>query len=264
MATYRHIAVTRSHNDRIAHITLCRPQVHNAFNVQVIEDLSTAFSALRPDEKLHGVVITGEGPSFSAGGDITMMKDYATYSEEQNLNDALRLADLFNAIDTFPTPVVARINGTAMGGGVGLVAVCDIAVAAESARFAFSEVKLGIAPATIAPYVIRKIGITNARALFVTGERFSARRAYDIGLVHTIVPLEQLDDALQKVLDELLSGSPQAIRACKKMAMSVGQMDYEHARRYTAETVARLRVSDDGQEGLRAFLEKRKPRWVLS
>jgi methylglutaconyl-CoA hydratase len=156
---------------------------------------------------------------------------------------------------------VARIHGTAMGGGVGLVAVCDIAIAATHARFAFSEVKLGIAPAVISPYVLRKIGISHARALFTTGERFSAQRAYEIGLVHTIGPIEQLDETVEQTIQELLSSAPQAIRACKKLALQVGRMESTEALFYTAETIARLRTSAEGQEGLHAFLEKRQPSW---
>lgn len=256
------IRVERVLGDRIATITLNRPQVHNAMNVRMIEELNACFADLRADERLHGVLLTGEGASFSAGGDIGMMKDYATFTHEQNLADAYRLFDLFSSINIFPTPVIARVNGAAMGGGVGLVSVCDIAIAAESARFAFSEAKLGLAPSTIAPFVVRKIGEANARALFVTGERFSAHRAYDIGLLNVVVPPEQLDEAVQKTLGELVTSSPHAVRACKAMALSIGHMGYEEARDYTAETVARLRVSDEGQEGLRAFLEKRKPAWA--
>jgi methylglutaconyl-CoA hydratase len=260
--TYTHISVERSHQDKIATVTLRRPEVHNAFNDRVIVDLLNAFTELSTDTKLHGVVLTGEGPSFSAGADVNMMKAAATFTQQDNLNDALRLADLLYTINTFPCPIVARVNGTALGGGLGLIAVCDIAVAAENARFAFSEVKLGIAPAVISPFVIRKIGESNARALFVTGERFNAARALSIGLVHFVVPLEQLDEAVQRVLGELISSAPQAIRECKKLALAVGQMAYEQGRIYTAETIARLRVGEEGQEGLRAFLEKRKPSWI--
>jgi methylglutaconyl-CoA hydratase len=190
------------------------------------------------------------------------MKEAAAFTQEQNLTDALQLADLFDTIDSFPCPVVARVNGTAMGGGAGLISVCDIVIAAESARLAFSEVKLGIAPAVISPYVVRKIGETHARVLFVTGERFSAARGRDIGLVHTVVPLEELDAAVEKTLSELLSSGPQALRACKALALNVGHMNHDSARRYTAEIIATLRVSAEGQEGLRAFLEKRKPNWT--
>ncbi|HZR39754.1 MAG TPA: enoyl-CoA hydratase-related protein [Ktedonobacteraceae bacterium] len=264
MPIYTHISVEYGFEGKIATVTLRRPEVHNAFNAQVIQDLLTAFRELSTDERLHGVMLTGEGPSFSAGADISMMRESTTFSEEQNLADALLLADLLETINTLPCPVIARVNGAAMGGGLGLVAVCDIAIAAESARFAFSEVKLGIAPAVISPYVIRKIGETNARMLFVTGERFSAARAQAIGLIHSAVPLELLDDAVQKALNELVSSAPKAIRVCKTLALTVGQMSADDARRYTAETIARLRISEEGQEGLSAFLEKRKPRWTRS
>lgn len=262
MPTYTHITVERSHQDRVATVTMRRAEVHNAFNTQLIADLQAAFVELSTDMRLHAVVLTGEGASFSAGADIHMMKAYATYSAEQNLADALRLADLFDTINTCPCPVIGRVNGTAMGGGLGLVSVCDIVIAAENARLAFSEVKLGIAPAVISPYVIHKIGETHARVLFVTGERFSAARGREIGLVHVVAPLEELDAAVEKTLNELLSSGPQAIRACKALARNVGQMDHDAARRYTAEMIVALRVSEEGQEGLRAFLEKRKPKWV--
>ena len=262
--SYTFISVEHSHQGRIATVILRRPEVHNAFNGQIIEELIAAFTELGSNEQLHGVILTGDGPSFSAGADLNMMKSASAFTEEQNLNDALRLADLLSTINTLPCPVVGRINGTAMGGGIGLVSVCDIVIAAESARFAFSEVKLGIAPAVISPFVLHKIGMSNARVLFVTGERFSAARAHEIGLVHAVVPIEHLDDAVQKAVHELLSSAPQALRACKKLALTVGQMDYETARNYTASTIARLRVSDEGQEGLRSFLEKRKPGWVVS
>jgi len=262
MTTYTHISVERSLQDKIATVTMRRPEVHNALNAQLIADLHTAFTDLSTDERLHAVVLTGEGRSFSAGADIKMMAESAALDEEQNVQDALRLADTFDSINNFPCPVVARVNGTAMGGGLGLVSVCDIVLAAESARFAFSEVRLGIAPAVISPYVIRKIGETNARVLFVTGERFSPTRAREVGLVHSVVPLEALDDAVSKALNELLQGGPRAIRACKALALQVGHMDRDTARQFTAKTIAELRVSEEGQEGLRSFLEGRKPGWI--
>ena len=260
---YSHISVDYSHQGNIATITLRRPEVHNAFNAQLITELITAFTELSEDEQLHAVILTGEGRSFSAGADLRDMQAAVHFSEEENMNDALRLADLLYTINTFPCAVVGRINGTAIGGGVGLVSVCDIVIAAESARFAFSEAKLGIAPAVISPYVVHKIGESHARVLFLTGERFSATRAREIGLVHAVVPLENLDEAVQKAVSELLTSGPQAIRACKTLALNVGSMDYQTARRYTAETIARLRVGTQGQEGLRAFLEKRTPNWIV-
>ena len=259
--TYAHISLDYSFQKRIATLTMRRPEVHNAFNKRMIQELLTAFTDLSADEQLHAVVLTGEGRSFSAGADIKMMQETATFTEEQNLNDALQLADLMYTINAFPCPVVARVNGTALGGGVGLIATSDIAIAVDNARFAFSEVKLGIAPAVISPYVLRKIGETHARGLFVTGERFSAERAQRIGLVHSVVPPEYLDDVVEKALNELLHGAPQAIRACKTLALNVGQMTYEQARHYTAQTIAHLRIGEEGQEGLHAFLEKRDPSW---
>src|SRR5260370_2553155 len=227
MATYTHITVERSHADRIATITMRRPEVHNAFNAQLVQDLQAAFTELRSDTRLHAVILTGEGPSFSAGADLNMMKASATFTQEQNLDDALHLAYLFDTINSFPCPVVARVNGTAMGGGLGLLAVCDIVIAVEGARLAFSEVKLGIAPAVISPYVVRKIGETHARGFFLTCERFSATRAQQIGLVHIITTTEELDATVEKTEREFLSGGPQAIRACKAFALNVGHMHRE-------------------------------------
>jgi len=258
MPTYTHISVERSHQDKIAIITMRRPEVHNAFNKQLILDLISAFTDLATDAQLHGAVLTGEGQSFSAGADLKMMQESAVYTHEQNLEDALHLAELFEIINNFPCPVVARVNGTAMGGGLGLIAVCDIVIAVEGARLAFSEVKLGIAPAVISPYVVRKIGETHARVLFVTGERFTSTHAKNIGLVHIVTKPEDLDAAVNKTVSELLSGGPHAIRASKALALKVGQMDRDSARNYTAETIATLRVSSEAQERLRAFLEKRQ------
>jgi methylglutaconyl-CoA hydratase len=258
------ISVKYGYQDRIATVTLRRPEVHNAFNTQMIQELTEAFTTLGADERLHAVVLTGEGASFCAGADVSMMREAANYSEEQNVEDALRMADMLYTINSFPCPVLARVNGVALGGGVGLVSVCDIVIAAENARFAFSEVKLGIAPAVISPFAMRKIGESAARALFVTGERFSAERAQRLGLVQAVVPREHLDDAVEKALNELLTSAPQAIRVCKALAMTVGQMSYEQARHYTAATIARLRAGQEGQEGLRAFLEKRTPAWIAA
>src|SRR5436305_3036748 len=257
MPTYTHITIERSHQDKVATITMRRPKVHNAFNKQLILDLITAFTELVTDTQLHAVVLTGEGSSFSAGADLNMMRESAVFTHEQNMDDALRLADLFDTINNFPCPVVARVNGTAMGGGLGLIAVCDIVIAVESARLAFSEVKLGIAPAVISPYVVRKIGETHARVLFVTGERFTSTHAQQIGLVHIVTKPEDLNATVSKTVSELLSGGPQAIRACKALALNVGHMDHDLARTSTAETIARLRVSAEAQERLRAFLERR-------
>jgi methylglutaconyl-CoA hydratase len=262
MPQYEHISVEHSHEGKIATITMRRPEARNAFNAQLVQDLTNAFAELRPDTRLHAAVLTGDGPAFSAGADLNMMRASAAFTEEQNLNDALTMAGLFGAINTFPCPVVARVNGAAMGGGLGMVAVCDIVVAVETAQLAFSEVRLGIAPAVISPYVVRKIGEAQARMLFVTGEVFSAAYAREIGLVHIVTSPGDLDTAVEKKVNELLRAAPLAIRACKALALNVGRMDADEARRYTAGMIARLRVSEEGQEGLRAFLEKRKPDWI--
>ncbi len=262
MSTYETVQIEHSHNGRIATITMNRPEVHNALNSQLLYDLKAAFAELAQDEQLSGVILTGAGKSFSAGADLPMMQAAVQATEERNKWEAGQLAMVFDAIDLFPAPVVARVNGAAMGGGLGLLAVCDIVVAAESARLAFSEVKLGIAPAVISPYVLRKIGSSWARRLFVTGERFTPILAREIGLVHAVAPLEELDAAVAGIVRELLSGGPNALRACKMLARDVGDLDQEAARAITTETIARLRVSAEGQEGLKAFLEKRKPAWV--
>ncbi|GHO42661.1 enoyl-CoA hydratase-related protein [Ktedonospora formicarum] len=262
MTDYQHLTITYTHQERVAVVTLRRPEVRNAFNTQTMQELVNAFQVLGANMHLHAVVLTGEGTVFCAGADVNMMQQSVSYTKEQNLEEALYLSDLMHTINTLPCPLIGRVNGAALGGGVGLIAVCDIVIAVESARFALSEVKLGIAPAAISPYVIRKIGETHARALFMTGERFGAERARQIGLVHTIVPVDELDEMLEKTIQELLTSAPEAARVCKALAMSIGTMSHEEARSFTATTIATLRTSAEGQEGLRAFLEKRKPNWV--
>jgi methylglutaconyl-CoA hydratase len=262
MTTYAFLTIASSQQDRVAIVTLRRPHVHNAFNAQMMSELTNAFRELSTDERLHAILLTGEGPSFSAGADITWMQESVAFTEEQNREDAQLLATLMQTMQDCPCPIIARVQGSALGGGVGLLAVSDLVIAAEQARFAFSEVKLGLAPAVISPYVIRKIGESHARVLFITGERFSAARALSIGLVHAVVPLETLDDAVQNALHELLTSAPQALRVCKQLALEIGHMDTHQTLAYTTETIARLRVSSEGQEGLHAFLEKRRPNWV--
>ncbi len=263
MPAYTTISVDHKHSNKVAVVTMQRPQVHNAFNVELIEELSAAFTDLSQDTNLHAVVLTGASPSFSAGADISMMKDAASNGEEQNIAEARRMAKLFDLINTFPCPVVARVNGTAMGGGLGLISVCDIVIAVEQARLAFSEVKLGIAPAVISPYVLRKIGENQARVLFTTGERFNAIRGQQVGLVHLVTTPERLDATVEQTLMELLSSAPEALRVCKKLAMTVGSMPQEEAHAFTTHTIASLRGGAEGQEGLRSFLEKRKPNWTV-
>ena len=264
MSNYETVLVTYSHNRRIATVTMNRPEMHNALNAQLLNDLKAAFDELSADTNLHAVILTGAGKSFSAGADLNVMRAAASYTQERNQQDALEMAGVFASLNDFPAPLVARVNGAAMGGGLGLLAVCDIVIAADSARLAFSEVKLGIAPAVISPFVVSKIGRSWARRLFVTGERFTSALARELGLVHTVVPLEELDAAVESIIQELLTSGPRAMRACKALAKSVGQMDQSSVRAFTARTIAELRVSEEGQEGLHAFLEKRKPNWIES
>jgi methylglutaconyl-CoA hydratase len=256
------LTIAYSHNQRIATVTMNRPEVHNALNMPLLKELVTAFGELSEDDNLSAVILTGAGKSFSAGADIAMMQMAAQASYEQNKQEARQLAGAFEQINNFPAPILARVNGAALGGGLGLLAVCDIVIAADTARLAFSEVKLGIAPAVISPYVIRKTGVAWARRLFVTGERFTPELGREIGLVHTVTPLESLDEAVDSVVQELLSSGPHALRSCKMLARDIGGLQEDLVREITIDTIARLRVSAEGQEGLGAFLEKRKPSWA--
>ena len=247
----------------VARVSFCRPEIHNAFNDTLIYELTDVFTSLKTDRSLRVIVLTGEGKSFCAGADLNWMRRVKDYSFEKNLEEALALANLFYLIYTTPLPVIGRINGAAIGGGTGFVAVCDIAVAAESARFSFSEVKIGVVPACIGPYVIRKIGEGKAREFFISGERLTAAEAFRIGLVNRVYPDTGLDDEVNKLVGTVLSSGPHAITMAKELISNIPLMTPEQFRPYTAEMIARLRKSDEGQEGMDAFLNKRKPNWVI-
>ncbi len=247
----------------VARVRLRRPEVRNAFNAQLIAELTDRFQSLANDPKLRVIVLSGEGNTFCAGADINWMRASLELSKEENVADALRMSDMFRAIDCCSKPVVAKIHGAALGGGAGLVAVCDLAIAAADTIFGFTETKLGILPAVISPFVLAKIGTSHARALFLTGERFSAARALAIGLVHQSVAAEDLESAVDTVCKELLTASPAAIAAAKETIAKVSQASYAATRDLTAEVIARQRTSAEGQEGLRAFLEHRKAKWIL-
>ena len=253
--------LTVTHANGIATVTLDRPEARNALNGDLIAALHDAFTTLAADDAVRVVVLTGAGTVFSAGADIEWMHAAARFTAAENERDARQLAAMFAAVDRCPKPVVARVNGAAFGGGVGLVACCDIAIAAEGARFAFSEVRLGIAPATIGPFVLRKIGPSQARALFLTAERFDAARAAAIGLVHAVVPVEELDAAVARQTEMLLHGGPRALAAAKELVQELPGMAEGEQRAYTASLIAHLRTSPEGQEGLRAFLDHRPPSW---
>jgi methylglutaconyl-CoA hydratase len=234
----------------VLRIALARPERRNAFDAALIEELAAAFADVGD---ARAVVLSGDGPSFSAGADVEWMRASVDLTYEENVADALRLRAMLDAIDGCPAPVVARVQGHALGGGCGLVACSDIAIAERSAQFAFSEVKLGIVPAVISPFALAKIGPTAARRYFVTGERFSAEVALRIGLVHEVA--DDLDQAVDSVVVELLSAGPEAVRAAKELARAPASADD------TARRIAAHRTSPEGQEGLRAFLEKRAPTW---
>jgi methylglutaconyl-CoA hydratase len=249
--------------DHVAYIAFCRPDVHNAFNDTLIYEMTDLFKELDKESSLRAVVLTGQGKSFCAGADLNWMKRVITQSFEENLKESNALADLFAQIYNFRCPIIGRINGAAIGGGVGFVAVCDIAIAAESAKFSFSEVKIGLVPACIGPYVVKKIGEGKAREFFITGERITAEKAFHIGLINKYMPDEQLAEAVNDLLTMIKSSGPAAVAVAKRLVSSVPNMTEKEYKPFTAEMIARLRISDEGQEGMNAFLQKQKPKWVI-
>lgn len=251
--------------DGVLTLTLNRPDVHNAFGDELVGTLSDILERTDDDPAIRAIVLTGAGASFSAGADMNWMRGMIAASAEENEQDALRLARMLRRLNYHGKPTIARVNGPAIGGGVGLVACCDITIASEAARFGLSEVRLGLVPAVISPYVFRRIGERNARRYFLTGERFDAVRAREIGLVQDVVPAGDLDAAVRARIDELLRGGPQAVRHSKKLVFSAANIDATRQRQAdqdNARLIARLRVSEEGQEGLAAFLDKRAPAWL--
>lgn len=246
-------------------VTLNRAERHNAFDDALIRDLTDALSGLASDPEVRVVVLSSTGRSFSAGADLNWMKRAAGYSPDESLRDATALANLLRALNEMPKPTVARVQGPAYGGGVGLVAACDIAVATFDAQFALTEVKLGIIPAVISPYVIAAIGERKARRYMLTAERFSAAEAYRIGLLHEIVPGEaELDDAVGEIVEALLACGPAAQGECKDLIRAVaGKSVDDEVVADTAARITRVRAAAEGREGMAAFLEKRKPSWTI-
>lgn len=259
-------AILVTDHDAVRSIALDRPQVHNAFDDRLIGELTAALTDAGQDEAVRAVVLTGTGASFSAGADLAWMRGMAAASEEDNRADSLRLAALLRTLQFCPKPTLARVHGAAYGGGIGLIAACDIAIGSDTARFGLTEVKLGLVPAVISPYVIAAIGVRQARRLFLTGETFDATEACRIGLLHRAVAPEALDEAVQATLRLLTKAGPQAQREAKQLALRMGGMEEAAAGRLdreNADLIARLRVSSEGQEGLGAFLAKRTPAWVV-
>ena len=242
-------------------VSLNRPQVRNAFDEQLIAELTAWASAPLPDGA-RVAILRGEGKTFCAGADLTWMSKTVAYSHEENVRDARAMSAMFLALDTLPVPLIGRIHGAALGGGCGLVAVCDIVVAAEDAVFGFTEAKLGILPAVISPFALAKIGRSAARELFLTAARFSAQRAREIGLVHAVVPEAGLDAAVDGYVRELISSAPGAIASAKRLIADVAGRPPIEVSGLTAETIAAHRVSPEGQAGMRSFLEKRRAPWL--
>ena len=258
--SYKTIIVT--HKNRIVRFSLNRPEVHNAFNSLMISELDDAFEKAKANRSIRVVILTGQGKSFCAGADINWMREIIHYSYEQNLEESLHLAELLHKIYIFPKATVAIVNGTAIGGGIGFLSACDIAVASEEAKFGLSEVKIGLVPAAISPFVIRRIGESKSREYFLTGKRISARKALEIGLINEVVSQKKLKEKEEEITKLLLSSGPEAIAACKELIYKVPGMSFKEVKTFTAQMIANLRISQEGQEGMAAFLEKRRPKWT--
>jgi methylglutaconyl-CoA hydratase len=255
------LKVTITH--RVGLVWMTRAEVRNAFNETTIAELTDAFRTLGADPGVRAIVLAAEGPAFCAGADLEWMRRMSQYSHEENLADATKLATMLRTIHECPKPVIARVHGAAFAGGVGLVAACDIAVAAVTAEFCLTETKLGLIPATIAPYVMRAMGHGNARRYFLTAEKFSASEAYRIGLVQNIVAPDELDSSINELLGALMLTSAEAVTEAKRLVRDLAFRPIDDALvADTAERIAAIRQSADGREGIAAFLEKRKPRWV--
>ncbi len=250
-----------SHDGPVGRITLNRPEVHNAFNEHVISGLQTAFDELGDDASVRVVVLAAKGRSFSAGADLDWMRRAATWGEEENRRDAEALAKMLRTVADCPRPVVARVQGGAYGGGAGLIAASDIAIAYENAIIGFTEAKLGLVPATIAPYVIEKIGASRARAMFLCADLIDAPTAMQFGLFYQVVSADELDWAVDAMVELLLRAGPEAQVACKALVRTVATTHSSAIDAYTADLIARIRTSGEGREGIEAFLEKRKPAW---
>lgn len=245
-------------------VTLNRPEVRNAFNDEVIAELSAVFLEIAKRPEVRCVVLAGNGPAFCAGADLNWMKRMATYTRDENLEDASALARMLEVIYRCPKPTIARVHGDVYAGGTGLVAACDMAVSVDSAGYCLSEVKLGLIPATISPYVVRAMGARAAHRYFLTAERFSAAEALRIGLVHEVVAADALDTKVAELAQALVQAGPEAVKACKKLLHDVAGHDITAGLvRRTVEGIADIRVSDEGREGIQSFLGKRKPGWLL-
>ena len=262
MTDFQFLAVRRE--GPVEYLTLSRPDVRNAFNEHVIQELTAWAEAVTADDEVRVAVLAGQGAAFCAGADLDWMARMASHTHAENLSDAMAMAKMYSAIDHLPIPLIGRIHGVALGGGAGLAALCDIVVADERASFGFTEVKVGILPAVVSPYVLSKIGASAARELFLTGMRFDAARAREIGLVHAVVAADQMDRRVAEYVQEILSAAPEAIATAKELLKKIAGRPAQDTIGLTADTIAARRASPEGQEGIRAFLEKRKATWNVS
>ena len=247
----------------MATVSMNRPELHNAFNDEMISELIACFHELSNNDLVKIVVLTGIGKSFCAGADLNWMKRMKDYSYEENLKDTQNLAELFTVINKFKKPTIARVNGSALGGGAGLLACCDYVIAVDTALIGFTEVRLGLVPAVISPFVIAKIGESHARATFLSGVRFDCNRAMRMGLIHQISSFDKLDEDLEVCINDFLQAAPKAAGTAKELISKVIQFNsLEEARLYTCETISKVRTAEEGQEGMKALLEKRKASWL--
>ncbi|NUM33338.1 MAG: enoyl-CoA hydratase/isomerase family protein [Candidatus Brocadiae bacterium] len=260
MKEYKTLVVSVSKG--ILSVVLNRPEIHNAFDENVIQELNEAFVAAKEDKSIRCLVLSGQGASFCAGADMNWMRKMKNYSYEKNYEDAYLLSEMLYRLYALPFPTIAKINGSAFGGGVGLVSACDISIAASCASFSLSEVKLGLVPACISPYLLGRIQPGVLRRFFLTGERFDAGKAKEIGLINEIVPKEELDQKVAEFTEKILSCGPNSLAMAKEILEKVPGMRPEEYMRTTAEWIAKLRIGQEAQEGLSAFLEKRKPQWA--
>ncbi len=266
----KHLKTTLEHDGKVLRVKINRPEVRNAFNQELIEDYQNLFSAVTAAEhrdltKIRAVILQGDGPAFCGGGDLNWMKRSLHLSHDENLEDCLKLTRMFHTMDQCPIPVIGLVHGYAIGGGVGLVSVCDHVIAAEDTVFSLSEVKLGLIPACIGPFVVAKIGVSQARSLFVSGERFRGQKAQSIGLVHEVCAAGEMEKRAEKVISNILEGGPLAIEAAKFLVHTLSRdlvgKPFQESLDFAASELAQLRVQPEAQEGVTAFLEKRAPSW---
>jgi methylglutaconyl-CoA hydratase len=259
------VALKINHHQQVCTITLARPEVRNAFNDEVIAELKQAFLEAGQNDEVRVVVLAAEGSAFCAGADLNWMRRMADYTREQNLADAGELAHMLQVIYECPKPTIARVQGDVYAGGLGLIAACDMAVSVEGAQFCVSEVKIGLIPATISPYLIRAMGARAAHRYFLTAERMSAQQAQSVGLVHEVVAAAELDHMVEQWTQALLQASPQALKACKQLLQDVAHVEIDEVLiSKTVAGIADIRASREGKEGVQAFLQKRKPAWIAS